>query len=59
MTRAKDHLILSRALQRQWRGKLQRLEPSPFLRDIETELTRHQPMHVGRRKPEDRQLRLF
>src|SRR5262249_24570005 len=27
MTRAKDHLILSRAMQRQWRGKLRRLEP--------------------------------
>ena len=50
MTRAKDHLVLSRALQRQWRGKLQRLEPSPFLRDIETELTKHQPMHAVRRK---------
>jgi uncharacterized protein (TIGR00375 family) len=59
MTRAKDQLILSRAIQRQWRGKLHRLEPSPFLRDIETELTKHQPMHAGRRKPEDRQLRLF
>jgi superfamily I DNA/RNA helicase len=59
MTRAKDQLILSRAVQRHWRGKLHRLEPSPFLRDIEAELTKHQPMHVGRRKPEDRQLRLF
>ena len=59
MTRAKDHLILSRALQRHWRGKLQRLEPSPFLRDIETELTKHQPMHPVRRKVEDKQLRLF
>jgi len=59
MTRAKDQLILSRAMQRQWRGMLRRLAPSPFLRDIEAELTKHQPMHVGRRKPEDRQLRLF
>ena len=35
------------------------LENIPDVRDIETELTKHQPMHVGRRKPEDRQLRLF
>jgi uncharacterized protein (TIGR00375 family) len=59
MTRAKDRLILSRARQRLWRGRLRNLEPSPFLRDIEDELVKHQPMHPVRRKPEDRQLRLF
>jgi hypothetical protein len=59
MTRAKDKLILSRAEQRHWRGALRRLEPSPFLRDIETELTKHQRMEPVRRKPQDRQLKLF
>jgi len=59
MTRAKDRLILSRARQRLWRGRVHRLEPSPFLRDIENELVKHQPMHPVRGKPEDRQLRLF
>jgi DNA helicase II / ATP-dependent DNA helicase PcrA len=59
MTRAKDRLILSRARQRHWRGRLQMLEPSPFLRDIESELTKHQPMQLGRGKPQDRQLKLL
>jgi ATP-dependent DNA helicase UvrD/PcrA len=59
MTRAQDRLILSRAEQRMWRGKLRRLEPSPFLRDIEAELTRHQRMEPVRRKAPDRQLKLF
>jgi uncharacterized protein (TIGR00375 family) len=58
MTRAKDRLILSRARQRLWRGRVQTLEPSPFLRDIENELMKHQPME-GRRKPPDRQLKLL
>jgi len=59
MTRAQDRLILSRAEQRVLRGKLRRLEPSPFLRDIEAELTRHQRMEPVRRKAPDRQLKLF
>jgi DNA helicase-2/ATP-dependent DNA helicase PcrA len=59
MTRAKDRLILSRARQRHWRGRLQMLEPSPFLRDIENELVKHQPMQPGRGKPQDRQLKLL
>jgi DNA helicase-2/ATP-dependent DNA helicase PcrA len=59
MTRAKDRLILSLARQRLWRGRLRNLEPSPFLRDIENELVKHQSMHQVRRKPEDRQLQLF
>jgi DNA helicase-2/ATP-dependent DNA helicase PcrA len=59
MTRAKDRLILSRARQRHWRGRVQMLEPSPFLRDIENELVKHQPMEGGRRKPPDRQLKLL
>jgi ATP-dependent DNA helicase UvrD/PcrA len=59
MTRAKDRLILSRARQRLWRGKVRSLEPSPFLGDIETELVRHQQAQPARRKPEDKQLSLF
>ena len=59
MTRAEDRLVLTRAMKRMWRGKLQSLPPSPFLQDIETELTRHQKNDALRRKPEDRQLKLF
>ena len=59
MTRAKDRLILSRARQRDWRGRTHMLEPSPFLRDIENELVKHQHMQGGRGKREDRQLKLF
>jgi uncharacterized protein (TIGR00375 family) len=59
MTRAKDRLILSRAKQRVWRGKLRTLTPSPFLGDIEAELLRHQQAEPMRRAPEDRQLKLF
>jgi len=59
MTRAKDQLILSRAEQRHWRGAVHQLAPSPFLRAIESELTRHQRMEPMRRKPQDRQLQLF
>jgi DNA helicase-2/ATP-dependent DNA helicase PcrA len=59
MTRAKDRLILSRAKQRLWRGKVRTLAPSPFLADIEAELLRHQQAEPGRRRPENRQLTLF
>jgi DNA helicase II / ATP-dependent DNA helicase PcrA len=59
MTRAKDRLILSRARQRHWRGRLQTMDASPFLNDIESELVKHQQMQAARRKPEDRQLKLL
>lgn len=59
MTRAKDRLILSRALQQHWRGRLRSLSPSPFLSDIESELVRHQRMNAVRRKAEDKQLKLL
>ncbi len=59
MTRAQDLLILSRALARHWRGRLRRLDPSPFLNDIESELVKHQHPPTPRRKPEDRQLSLL
>ena len=59
MTRAKDRLILSRARQRFWRGRVQTFEPSAFLSDIEAELVKHQRGEPARRKPQDRQLKLF
>jgi len=59
MTRAKDRLILSRARERFWRGRVRTLDASPFLGDIETALVQHQQLQATRRKPEDRQLKLF
>ena len=58
MTRAKDRLVLSRALSRQRHGKVQRQEASPFLSDIVEELVKHQRSEA-RSKPEDRQLKLL
>jgi DNA helicase II / ATP-dependent DNA helicase PcrA len=58
MTRAKDRLVLSRALKRQWHGRVREQKPSPFLAAIEHELVKHQQAQL-RRKPEDRQLELF
>ena len=59
MTRAAQHLVLTRATQRRWRGRVQQLGASPFLADIEQELMRYQRNDTLRRKPEDRQLKLF
>jgi uncharacterized protein (TIGR00375 family) len=59
MTRAADHLILTRAQRRRWRGRVRELAPSPFLADIEQELLRYQRNDALRRKAEDRQLKLF
>jgi DNA helicase-2/ATP-dependent DNA helicase PcrA len=59
MTRAKDRLILSHARQRLWRGGVRMREPSPFLRDIEAELVKHQPGHLPRAKAQGRQLKLL
>jgi ATP-dependent DNA helicase UvrD/PcrA len=59
MTRAKDRLVLSRAAQRLWRGGLRAHEPSPFLRDIESELVKHQRAEARRRRPDERQLKLL
>jgi DNA helicase-2/ATP-dependent DNA helicase PcrA len=59
MTRAEDHLILTRAQQRRWRGKVQSLPPSPFLQGIESELLKVQRNDALRAKPQDRQLSLF
>lgn len=59
MTRAKDRLILSRASERMWRGKPRTMSASRFLEDIEQELVKQQRAEPGRRKPEDRQMRLL
>jgi DNA helicase II / ATP-dependent DNA helicase PcrA len=59
MTRAQDRLILTRAAQRRWRGRVQSLPPSPFLAAIEGELLKHQRNEGLRSRPENRQLTLF
>ena len=58
MTRAKDRLVLSRALKRHWRGRVREQRPSPFLAGIESELVKQQQAQL-RRKRDDRQLKLF
>jgi hypothetical protein len=58
MTRAKDRLILSRALRRHWRGTLRRLEASPFFADIEKELVKQQTA-APRTRRADPQLKLI
>jgi DNA helicase II / ATP-dependent DNA helicase PcrA len=58
MTRAKDRLILSRALKRHRGGRVREYAASPFLADIENELVRFERTQRAH-KPEDRQLRLF
>jgi superfamily I DNA/RNA helicase len=57
MTRAKDRLFLTRAMQRQWRGQLRSLPPSPYLAAIDKTLTRSQVPF--RRRLEQRQYSLF
>jgi uncharacterized protein (TIGR00375 family) len=59
MTRAKDRLILSRAVERNWRGERRTLPPSPFLGDIAPELLRQQVLPVRERQMEKRQHTLF
>lgn len=59
MTRAKDRLFLSRALQRTWRGQLRALPPSPYLRDIAAELVRHHAAPARKERREALQYSLF
>ena len=59
MTRAKDRLILVRALKRLWRGKLRQLPGSPFLGDIEAELVKQQMRDLPRKVASTHQLNLF
>jgi hypothetical protein len=54
-----EALFLSRAVQRVFRGRVQSLDASRFLRDIESELTRHQRTPPMRRRAEDLQMRLL
>ncbi len=58
MTRARDRLVLSRALKRLWRGRVRAQAPSPFLADIESELIKLQQAERQRQR-EDRQLQLL
>jgi DNA helicase II / ATP-dependent DNA helicase PcrA len=58
MTRAKDRLVLSRALKRLWRGRVREQKPSRFLAAIESELVKRQQAQQ-RRKRDGRQLKLF
>jgi DNA helicase II / ATP-dependent DNA helicase PcrA len=58
MTRAKDRLVLSRALKRLWRGRVREQAPSPFLADIESELAKQHKAALPR-KAQDRQLKLL
>jgi uncharacterized protein (TIGR00375 family) len=57
MTRAKDRLILTRALERSWRGQVRSLPPSRFLTAIAPELVTEAAHPV--RRQEGRQYRLF
>jgi superfamily I DNA/RNA helicase len=59
MTRAKDRLILTRALQRNWRGALRTLPPSSFLRDIAAELLVRHAAPARKERREGIQYSLF
>ena len=59
MTRAKDRLFLSRSVERRWRGTIRKLDPSPYLNDIETELLSQSRTGPGRKKAARSQLELF
>src|SRR5262252_1150947 len=59
MTRAKDRLFLSRALQRTWRGQLRTLPPSPFLSHIAVELVLHHAAPARKERRETGQYSLF
>jgi DNA helicase II / ATP-dependent DNA helicase PcrA len=59
MTRAKDRLFLSRALQRTWRSRLRALPPSPYLRDIAAGLVLHHAPPTRKEGRETLQYRLF
>jgi len=59
MTRAKDRLILTRAIERFWRGAVRAHPPSPFLRDIAADLMVSDVASGRRRRPMQQQLNLF
>ncbi len=51
MTRAKDRLFLSRAMERFWRGAARSLPPSRFLKGIAPELVAQHSLTARRRRP--------
>ena len=59
VTRARERLVLSRAAERMWRGRVQSLPPSRFLGDIEEALVEHRGEAVPARRSARRQLRLL
>ncbi len=61
MTRAQNHLFLTRALKRMWRGSVQEMKESPFLKCIEDELIKHSKFDKKQPKNKDnsQQLSLF
>ncbi len=61
MTRAQNHLFLTRALKRMWRGSVQEMNESPFLKCIEDELIKHSKFEKKQQKNKDtsQQLSLF
>ncbi len=58
MTRAKDRLFLTRAVERFWRGAVRALPPSPFLSEIAAELVTTEGTRA-RKRNEARQPSLF
>jgi predicted lysophospholipase L1 biosynthesis ABC-type transport system permease subunit len=58
LTLEPGRLLLSGALKRQWRVRVRKQAPPPFLADIESQLARQQQAQL-RRKPDCRQLRSF
>jgi DNA helicase-2/ATP-dependent DNA helicase PcrA len=59
MTRAKDRLFLTRAVERTWRGVRRTLRPSPYLRDIAAELLVRHATPARKEKREAVQYSLF
>jgi superfamily I DNA/RNA helicase len=58
MTRAKDRLFLTRAIERFWRGMVRGLPPSPFLNEIAADMT-ISDVAGGRKRKQAQQLNLF
>lgn len=58
MTRAKDRLFLTRAMERFWRGAVRALPASPFLKEIGADLMASDA-GAGRKRKQAQQLNLF
>jgi len=59
MTRAQSYLYLTHAKNRFLHGQEKAMQPSPFLNQIERELTEVEKNTYQKKKPEDSQLKLF